>query len=100
MRKDTCVLTSEVENKTREMRTKISLQLTPRKGNIAPGPLEERLSIAQTKLWFHFQEPCRKPQISVSPIPAVNLCGEKFEPILCKNFSGFLCSLVLGVVKF
>jgi hypothetical protein len=85
------------------MRTKIRLQLTPRKSNIVLGSLEERLSIAQTKLWFHFQEPCQKlpaPQISISPIPAINLSGQKFEPILCKNLSGFLCSLVLGVVKF
>jgi hypothetical protein len=93
--------TSGVDNKTGEVGTQISLQLISRKGNVVPGRLKERLSVAQTQLRLHFYEREAKivpPHISVSRIP-VNLSGQKFEPVLSKIISSFLCPALLGVIK-
>jgi hypothetical protein len=46
MSKYTCILTSSIENQTREVGTEISLQQISHKGNVIPGCLEERINIA------------------------------------------------------
>src|SRR5271154_101475 len=74
-----CTLTSEVENKAREVRTKLSLKMMPRKGNVVPGSFKQGLSVSQAKLRFPFQEPETKhpaPHVSISP-KATNLTRQK-----------------------